>query len=195
MSRLPVLRVLVALFLGSAACAWAADAAPSVAPLQEQEYRIGPEDVLEISVWREEGLQREVLVRPDGGISFPLAGDLHVAGLTVKEVQERLTANISRYIPDAVVTVSLRRVQGYRVYVLGKVHQPGPYVVGRYLDVIQALTLAGGLTPFAAEDKIKVIRRTGSESQVFDFNYGEVKKGRALSQNILLRSGDVVLVP
>jgi len=196
--RQPIRRVLFALIAGATALLHVgqqAQGAESARADSGQEYRVGPEDVLEVSVWREEGLQREVLVRPDGGISFPLAGDIQVAGLTVSEVQQRLTSNIRRYIPDAVVTVSVRQVHGYRIYVLGKVNAPGPYAVGRYLDVIQALTLAGGLTPFASESGIKVIRRTGAENQVFDFDYSAIKKGKDLSQNILLRSGDVVVVP
>ncbi|WP_435105025.1 polysaccharide biosynthesis/export family protein [Arhodomonas sp. AD133] len=171
----------------------AAPAAES-APVDRQ-YRIGPEDVLEISVWKEEGLQKEVLVRPDGGISFPLAGDVDVAGKTIHEVQTEITERISEYIPDAVVTVSVQELSGYRVFVLGKVNKPGQYIVGRYLDVIQALTLAGGLTPFAAEDDIMVLRRMGDEEKVFRFNYSDIKQGRDLEQNIPLHSGDVVVVP
>ncbi|MCP1675811.1 polysaccharide export outer membrane protein [Natronocella acetinitrilica] len=172
-------------------------AAPSQAiqPSTGPEYQIGPEDVLEISVWQEEDLLREVLVRPDGGISFPLAGDLQVAGRTATEVQEELTRRIHAYIPDALVTVSVVKVSGYQIYVLGKVNNPGQFTVGRYVDVIQALTLAGGLTPFAAESRISVIRRTADGERVYPFDYSAVKRGRGLDQNVLLQSGDVVLVP
>lgn len=159
------------------------------------EYRIGPEDVLDISVWKEEGLEKEVLVRPDGGISFPLAGDVQVAGKTIEQAQEEIAQRIRDYIPDAVVTVSVHTVSGYRVYVLGKVNKPGQYIVGRYLDVTQALTLAGGLTPFASEDDIKIIRRTDDGEKVFPFDYADIQQGRRLEQNILLQSGDVVVVP
>lgn len=158
-------------------------------------YRIGPEDVLEISVWREEELHREVLVRPDGGISFPLAGDLHVAGRTPKEVQREITQRIKKYIPDAVVTVSAKEISGYSIFVIGRVNDPGQYTVGRYVDVIQALTLAGGLSPYADEDKIKILRRVNGVENTYLFEYSAIKKGRNLSQNILLQSGDVVVVP
>ena len=158
-------------------------------------YRIGPEDVLEISVWREEELHREVLVRPDGGISFPLAGDLQVAGRTPQEVQKEITTRIKKYIPDAVVTVSAKKISGYTIFVIGRVNKPGQFVVGRYVDVVQALTLAGGLSPYGSEEKIKVLRRVDGVEKTLPFNYADVKKGVNLSQNILLQSGDVVVVP
>lgn len=158
-------------------------------------YRIGPEDVLEIFVWKEPDLQREVLVRPDGGISFPLAGDLEAAGKTPVEVQEELTRRLQKYIPDAVVTVTVTKVAGYRIFVVGKVNNPGQYVVGRYVNVLQALTLAGGLTPYASENKIKIVRKKGDGEVTFPFHYSAVKKGQNLEENILLQSGDVVVVP
>ncbi len=161
----------------------------------EPNYRIGPEDILDISVWKEPDLQRQVTVRPDGGITFPLAGDLQVAGKTPSQVQDEIASKLRRYIPAAVVTVAVAEISGYRVYVLGKVNNPGQFVVGRYLDVMQALTLAGGLTPYASESKIKVIRRDSAGERVYPFEYNEVKRGENLRQNILLQSGDVVVVP
>ncbi len=169
--------------------------AESVPAAAVPEYRIGPEDVLEIFVWKEPELQREVLVRPDGGISFPLAGDLQAAGKTPVEVQDELTRRLQKYIPDAVVTVTVTKVVGYRIFVVGKVTNPGQFVVGRYVNVLQALTLAGGLTPYASENKIKIVRKKGDGEITFPFQYSRVKKGRNLEQNILLQSGDVVVVP
>ena len=164
-------------------------------PNPHADYMIGPEDVLEISVWQEEELNREVLVRPDGGISFPLAGDIQVAGKTAREVRDDVTGRVREYIPDAVVNVSVVEVSGYRIYVIGQVNNPGQFTIGRYVDVVQALTLAGGLTPFAAERRIRVIRRVGETEEVYPFNYASVKRGRGLDQNLLLQSGDVVVVP
>lgn len=164
-------------------------------PQPPTEYLIGPEDILEISVWKEEGLEREVLVRPDGKLSFPLAGDVQAAGRTPEQVQTEITERIKRYIPDPVVTVTVKAIGGNKVYVIGEVKNPGSYVIGRYVDVIQALTLAGGLTPFARENSIKVLRREGTKEIVVSFEYAEVKKGRRLEQNIFLRGGDVVVVP
>ena len=160
-----------------------------------EEYRVGPEDVLDISVWKEPDLTRQVVVRPDGGISFPLAGDVEAAGKTVSEIQAVLTDRIRRYIPEAVVSVSAAKLAGYRVYVLGKVNNPGEFVPGRYVDVLQALTLAGGLTPFASRDDITIVRRQGEELNTLQFDFGDVESGRNLEQNIRLQSGDVVVVP
>ncbi|QKT02485.1 polysaccharide biosynthesis/export family protein [Ectothiorhodospiraceae bacterium 2226] len=158
-------------------------------------YQIGPEDKLEISVWREEGLQRVVLVKPDGWITFPLAGNLQAQGKTASELEEEITQRLRRYIPEPVVTVTVQEVASNKIFVIGKVNEPGQYVVGRYVDVMQALSLAGGLTPFAAENRIKILRREGAENRVLPFQYGRVRDGQALEQNIILRSGDVVVVP
>jgi polysaccharide export outer membrane protein len=158
-------------------------------------YIIGPEDVLEISVWREPELQREVLVRPDGRISFPLAGDFKAAGRTPEQVQEIIEQRIQRYIPEPVVTVTVRTIGGNKIYVIGQVQSPGAYVIGRYVDVLQALTLAGGLSEFADEDSIRIIRRQAGRETVFPFEYDDVKKGRKLEQNIILKGGDTVVVP
>ncbi len=173
----------------------AADEKFAGASSNPDEYRIGPEDILEISVWKEEELQREVLVRPDGGISFPLAGDIQVDGKTPVEVEKEITARIQKYIPEAVVTVSVKTVSGYTIFVNGKVKSPGKFVIGRYMDVMQAITLAGGLDTFAKEDSIQVIRRKGGKQVVHKFNYSQVKKGKNLDQNIVLKSGDTIVVP
>ena len=159
------------------------------------EYQIGPEDILDISVWKEPDLQRQVLVRPDGGISFPLAGDTQAAGRTTRELEAIISQGIRKYIPEAVVAVSVSTVAGYRIFIIGKVKSPGQYVVGRYIDVLQALTLAGGLTPYASESNVKIIRREGGTATVIPFSYSDAEDGESLEQNILLKSGDVVLVP
>jgi polysaccharide export outer membrane protein len=159
-------------------------------------YRIGAEDVLHISVWKEQDLDREVLVRPDGGISFPLAGNLQAAGKTTQELTTELTRRIQRYIPEAVVTVTVTKVSGYDIFVVGKVQNPGQFTIGRYVDVLQALTLAGGLTPFASSNNIKIQRRSkDGRVIVFPFQYSQVIKGNKLDQNIILQSGDTVVVP
>ena len=158
-------------------------------------YVIGAEDALEIAVWRDETLKATVLVRPDGGISFPLAGDLIVAGKTVADVRAELVRRLEKFIPEPVVTVSVVKVSSYRIYVLGRVNKPGDYQAGRLLDVLQALSLAGGMTPFADEDGIRIIRRVNGRSQALPFQYSKVRKGNDMAQNIPLQSGDVLLVP
>lgn len=158
-------------------------------------YQIGPEDTLEISVWREEGLQREVIVRPDGMVSFPLAGDVTAAGKTAEQVAQEIKKRLAKYMPDPVVSVSVNKVAGYKIYVLGEVTKPGEFTVGRYVDVMQALTLAGGLTPYASENGIKILRRENGKEVVLPFRYSAARNGDSLGQNIMLRSGDVVVVP
>ena len=158
-------------------------------------YKIEPEDVLEIHVWKEEELQKEVVVRPDGGVSFPLVGTVHAAGKTTSELESALVKQLSEYIPDVVVTVAVKELNGLRIYVNGKVKNPGEYELGRYVDVLQALSLAGGLTPFADGNDIRILRREEGREVMFRFNYGQVQKGRKLEQNIVLQPNDIVLVP
>jgi polysaccharide export outer membrane protein len=175
---------------------------PDVAAVREESasgvvdaYRIGAEDMLEISVWKEDALKKEVLVRPDGGISFPLAGDLIAAGRTTEEVRADLAARLEKYIPDPVVSVSILKAANYKVYVIGRVNKPGDYATGRPIDVLQALSMAGGLTPFAADNDIHVLRKHDGSELSIPFNYTDIRHGVHLDQNIILKSGDVVVVP
>ncbi|HEB77278.1 MAG TPA: polysaccharide export protein [Methylothermaceae bacterium] len=159
-------------------------------------YRIHPGDTLLISVWREENLQREVIVRPDGGLSFPLVNDLQAAGKTLEELRAELTERLGRFIPDPVVTVEARQLLGNKIYVIGKVNRPGEFPVNRNVDVVQALAMAGGMTPYAAVNKIKILRRSGDGTlAAIPFEYGDIEKGENLEQNIVLQAGDVVVVP
>lgn len=167
----------------------------SHAQTQGLEYRIGPEDILHISVWKEDDLDRKVLVRPDGGISFPLAGDIQVSGRTPIEVQNEIRSRLQRYVPDAEVTVSVDKISGYTVFVLGEVKEPGQFTLGRYVDVVQALTLAGGFTPYANSRDIQILRRQDGREVTYAFDFRAVSRGRNLKQNIILQSGDVVLIP
>lgn len=158
-------------------------------------YTIQPGDVLEVSVWKEPDLQREVLVRPDGAFDFPLIGEVHVSGKSVEDVRTEITGRLARFVPDLVVTVLVKQVDGNRIYVYGQVNKPGSFVVNPNVDVIQALSLAGGTTAFASVDDIRVLRRENGTQRAIPFNYGEVSRGRNLEQNIMLKAGDVVLVP
>ena len=161
----------------------------------QQEYRVNAGDRLEISVWREPDLQREVLVRPDGRMSFPLAGEVQAAGRTVAQIREDLEGRLTRYIPDLVLTVTVTDVSGNRIYVVGQVARPGSFVMNPDLDVMQALSLAGGTTPFASLKDIRILRRQGDRRSAIPFDFTDVSRGRGLEQNIVLRSGDVVVVP
>jgi polysaccharide biosynthesis/export protein len=169
----------------------AQEALPAVDP----GYRLGAEDVMLVSVWKDEHLTKEVVVRPDGAFSFPLVGDVQAADRTVEEIRADLVKRLTKYIPNPSVSVAVTKVLSYKVYVVGRVNKPGEYLIGHYTDVLQALSLAGGLTPFAAENAIKVIRRIKGQQQTFPFRYGDVRKGNDLEQNILLQRGDVVMVP
>ena len=176
----------------------AAPAAPTSdgwRPLVDPGYRLGAEDVILISVWKDEQLTREVVVRPDGAFSFPLVGDVQAEDRTVEEIRAEIVKRLTKYIPNPNVSVAVTKILSYKVYVVGRVNKPGEYMVGHYTDVLQALSLAGGLTPFAAENDIKVIRRVKGQQQVFVFRYGDVRKGQGLEQNILLQRGDSVMVP
>ena len=159
------------------------------------EYEIGPEDLLEIFVWKEKDLQREVLVRPDGWLTFPLVGNVSAKGKTAQQLQDEIATRLRKYIPDPNVSISVKKVAGYKIFIIGKVNKPGEFVVGRYIDVIQALTLAGGLTPFASESNIKILRKENDKETVLLFDYSDVRKGKELQQNIMLKSGDVIIVP
>ncbi len=161
----------------------------------DPEYQLGAEDVMLISVWKDEQLTREVVVRPDGMFSFPLIGDVQAEDRTVDQIRTDLAQRLTKYIPNANVSVAVTKVVSYKVYVVGRVNKPGEYLIGHYTDVLQALSLAGGLTPFAAENDIKVMRRVGREQHAIPFRYGDMRKGRALEQNIVLQRGDVVMVP
>jgi polysaccharide export outer membrane protein len=158
-------------------------------------YAVLPGDVLQVSVWKEPELQLEVLVRPDSAFSFPLAGDISTEGLSVVDLQAELTKRLSRYISSPVVTVSVKDVLGNKVYVIGQVNSPGDFVVNPQVDVMQALSMAGGVTAFAATNDIKILRRTGSRQVALSFKYNDVLKGRNLEQNVVLQSGDIVVVP
>lgn len=158
-------------------------------------YRLQPGDIVAVSVWKEQDLQREVLVRPDGALTFPLAGEVNVDGRTVEELRIALVERLKRYVPDPVVTVSVKEIGGNRVYVLGKVARPGEFPFSSPVDVMQALSLAGGATPFAQVNDIVILRRDNGVQQSLHFRYGEVERGKNLQQNFLLQSGDTVVVP
>jgi polysaccharide export outer membrane protein len=158
-------------------------------------YHVQPGDRLHVTVWREEGLDLEVLIRPDGGFSFPLAGDLNAIGKTVEELREELTGRLERYIPDLIVTVLVQEINGNKIYVIGQVNQPGEFVVNPRVDVMQALSLAGGMTTFSSPNDIFVLRRDGERQMTMPFRFDDVARGRNLEQNVILQSGDVVVVP
>ena len=170
-------------------------AQPEVVDEAQSRYHVQPSDVLNVTVWREPDLAREITVSPDGWITYPLVGEVLVEGLTLDEIRSEIEAQLARYINNAAVNVSLMQSLGNRIYVLGKVNNPGVFPFAKSLDVVQALSLAGGVARFAEEDDIRIIRRDGDEQHSYRFRYNQVRRGRNLEQNILLQSGDVVMVP
>lgn len=161
----------------------------------EGSYVVQPGDILFISVWKEKDLQTEVMVRPDGGLNFPLAGDVSASGKTIEQLRKDLVAKLTKYVPDPVVTVAIKQSAGNKVYVVGKVNRPGEFIATRNIDVMQALSMAGGPTPYASLNKIKILRRVNGELKSIPFKYSRVEKGEDLEQNIVLQGGDVVVVP
>jgi polysaccharide biosynthesis/export protein len=180
-----------------------------VAELQSDagHYLLTPGDLLEISVWKEESMQKEqILVAPDGNITFPLVGTVMAAGKSISALEDAVAAKLADYIADPVVNIKLFQNNGNTIFVIGKVTKPGQYPVNRRIDVMQALSLAGGLTVFADtgsifedifgnEGSIHVLRRVGNTIKIFPFDYDDVLDGKHLEQNILLEPGDTVAVP
>lgn len=179
------MQLLLLLLVGSTA--WAQSGAS---------YVLRHGDVLTVSVWREESLRMEVRVLPDGSITFPLAGRVEVAGLTTPQAEERIAGKIKKFIPEAAVTVAVTGIEGSRVYVLGKVTQPGPVtLISPATTVLQVLSQARGLDRFANGNSIQVLRQTSSGAVVFPVRYDDLIRGSSLETNVLLQPGDTILVP
>ncbi|MEP7242837.1 MAG: polysaccharide biosynthesis/export family protein [Gammaproteobacteria bacterium] len=178
-------------FAGLQTQAFAQAAAPAAG-----DYTVNAGDQLDISVWKELDLTKSVVVRPDGKFSFPLAGEVNAAGRTIVQIQNDLTAKLKTYIPEPVVTASIKVLDGYRVYVIGQVARAGPITMNPRMNVLQALSVAGGMTPFAALNDIIILRGAGGNNQrLLPFHYSDVSKGKNLTQNVQLEAGDVVIVP
>ncbi|MGJ0484009.1 MAG: polysaccharide biosynthesis/export family protein [Methylomicrobium sp.] len=164
--------------------------------LADDSYRLNPGDTLEITVWEEEKLKQEVVVLPDGTISFPLVGHIAAAGKTTDELAGLLRERLGKFISDAEINVRLLAAEGNLIYVTGEVTKPGKFVMKGPTDVMQALSMAEGLTEFAKKSSIIVLRR-GADGRIkpLPFDYGEVEDGENVQSNILLRSGDTLVVP
>jgi polysaccharide biosynthesis/export protein len=169
--------------------------APVSAYAVDSNYHLNAGDVLQITVWKEDGLDRETLVLPDGSISFPLAGTIMARGKTPAEVEADLVDKLKKYIPDASVAVVVKAALGNVVDVIGQVNKPGELTLGHSTTVMQALSMAGGLTPYASESKIIIIRNQGGKETSIPFPYDDVVRGQSLDKDIALNPGDVVVVP
>lgn len=163
---------------------------------KEGVYIIGTADRLRIDVWQNDKLQlADVPVRPDGKITMPLLDDVQAAGLTTDELKQVLTEELSEYIENPTVTVVVLAPLSKRAYVLGEVRAAGPIALGSELTVLDAITAAGGFTPFAKKSHIRVLRRIDGKELDYRFDYDAFIAGRAPGTNVLLRPGDTVLVP
>lgn len=161
----------------------------------ETDYIIGPGDVLDISVWKEQALTKLVNVLPDGKISFPLVGQIEAGGKTLSQLTKELEMRLSRFVPDLSLSVVVHQVNSMIVYVIGRVNKPGRFILNADIDVLQALALAGGLTPFAEQGNIKIFREAQGRKEVFKFDYDDVSSGKKMEQNITLKRGDTIVVP
>ena len=164
------------------------------------DFLLGPEDVLIVTVWKNQDLSREVVIRPDGMISMPLIGDVPAANLTANNLAKRISDRLTEYMASPIVSVQLKEVNSYFIYVLGEVSKPGKYPLKSYANVMQGISLAGGFAPFARKNKIKVLRVTTNGSNEkhqieIPVQYDDILKGNATVGNFYLRSGDVIVVP
>jgi polysaccharide export outer membrane protein len=200
--------LLVRLFLAAMTLnvAFGCATAPSKEALDEaakpvsKEFLLGPEDVLEVTVWRNQDLSRTVVVRPDGKISLPLIGDVQASGLTSAQVAAKIAARLTEFKENPNVSVSIKEVNSYYIYVLGEVLKPGKYPIKSYATVLQGVSLAGGFTNFASKNKMAVIRTVsnhdGEQRQIrIPVPYNELVSGKGEIENFVLKSGDTIVVP
>lgn len=159
------------------------------------DYVIGPDDVLGILFWRDADMSGDVTVRPDGMITLPLVRDIKAAGLKPDELRAQIQKAASKYIEDPNVTVVVRQINSRNVFITGEVARPGPYPISGQLTVLQLIAIAGGLNEFANEKDITITRTENGKTQAFRFNYKDVSRGKSLDQNIVLKPGDIVVVP
>jgi polysaccharide export outer membrane protein len=170
-------------------------AAATQTPENDSEYKIGPQDVLRIDVWKEPEISRTVPVRPDGKISLPLLNDVQAAGLTPIQLTGTIAEGLKKYITSPQVTVSVTEINSRQIYVMGEVTRPGAFALLPKMTVLQALSSAGGFTQFARQKKIYVLRAENRKQVKHPFDYNEVVAGRNPEQNIPLQPGDVIVVP
>ena len=177
-----------------APAAAASAAAPSRFVEALDAFRIGPEDVLDVQVWKNEELSRVVPVRPDGMISLPLVNDIRASGLTAVELRQAITQRLAEYVPSPEVSVMVREVHSVKVAVLGAVRMPGHYEVKSSATVLELIARAQGLTEFADRGRIVVMRQNGASTTRIPFNYRKVAEGSE-QDNFFVRPGDIIVVP
>ena len=183
--------VLICVFM-TASLLWADNQSPSITT---EDYIIGPGDVLDISVWKNEALARQVAVLPDGKIHFPLIGEVVVGGKTLNDLEKDLKQRVSKFVSAPNLTVMVQELNSMVIYVIGRVNTSGSIALKSNINVLQALSMAGGLDTFAKRSKIKIFREENGKNLILRFDYDDVIEGKNLEQNIVLKKGDIVVVP
>lgn len=200
-SRLVIASVLVLVVATFSATVFAQDATKSppqasddkIGPLED--YKIGPEDVLQISVWKNDAMSRTVPVRPDGKISMPLLNDVLAAGYSPMELREILMKKLAEYMPTPEVSVIVTEPRSFKVSVIGEVPKPGRYELRSWTTVLDILSMAGGLNQFASRSRIFILRPNGKAMQRIPFNYTKALSAGGEQENFYLRPADIVVVP
>jgi polysaccharide biosynthesis/export protein len=169
--------------------------APEVKTTSDPDYKIGPQDVVRIDVWKEPEISRTTPVRPDGRISLPLLNDVQAAGLTPTQLAANISEGLKKFITNPQVTVGVNEINSRRVYVTGEVTKPGAFPLQAGMTILQALTSSGGFTQFAKIKGIYVLRTEDGKQVKHPFNYKDVVKGKKPEDNIVLQPGDVIVVP
>ena len=184
-------------FLPVLGCATATESLPAEAQegTPPEAYVIGPEDVLEISVWQNEELSRTVTVRPDGKISMPLINEVQAAGLTTEALKEEIRRSLKPYMDAPDVAVIVQEINSWKIYIQGEVRSPGVYPLRSHTSLSQAISMAGGFTEFAKKGKIQIIRKREGATEVFRVNYKKILSGASMRDDVLLRPGDTIVVP
>ena len=162
---------------------------------QEGLYQMGPEDLIQVLIWKNEALTKTVSVRPDGWISLPLVGDIKAAGLTPMQLKATIVEKMKEFVADPNVTVIVEDIRTFKVFMVGEVVRSGAYAMKSNTTVMQALAMAGGLTQFASRTRIMILRRENGKEVGIRFNYNEVASGSDVSKNLQLRPGDTIIVP
>lgn len=192
-SRLFLLLKVVAIFITMTSLSATAEDVPGQ---QLQDYIIGPEDVLEVSIWKNQDISREVRVRPDGKISLPLIGEIRAAGLNVELLRKTITERVKEYQEGAVVSIIVKEINSYKIFILGEVVRPGVFLLKAKTSVLQALALAGGFNQFASKNKVVVIRnKKDGITEKIRININEIVKEGSMDKDVILMPQDTIFVP
>ena len=167
----------------------------NVPPVVPPDYLIGAEDVLSVVFWKDKDMTADVVVRPDGKISLPLLNDVQAGGLSPAQLTDRLTELSREYIEEPSVTVVVKQINSRRVFIIGEVGKPGPYQLGGPTTLLQFISIAGGLNPYAKTKRIQIMRNENGKPVTLKFNYEEVVAGKNMQQNVELKPGDTIIVP